>query len=132
LRVEGIHIVLKEYLKRSDLNLFEVWRVIKQVLFNQFVELRANQAKQQIRIPIDLSKSLFNIIYGWISYETLRKVEEQRKLLEKDPLPPCINIFTRSFGLPCVYTIQDLLIQQQPLQLHHFHSHWYLQRTGEL
>ncbi len=84
-RVEGIHGVLKEYLKRSDLNLFEVWKAIKLALFNQLAELKANQAKQQIRTPTELSKALYSSIYCWISHEALRMVEDQRKRLARLP-----------------------------------------------
>ena len=54
-RVEGIHALLKSYLKKSTLDLFEAWRAMKQALLNQLAELRYNQAKQQMRIPIELS-----------------------------------------------------------------------------
>ena len=45
--------------------------------------------------------------------------------------PACTNTFTRSYGLPCVHIVQDLLDRNQSLQLSHFHSHWHLQR-GDL
>ncbi|SPO02542.1 uncharacterized protein DNG_05215 [Cephalotrichum gorgonifer] len=59
-RVEGIHGLLKSHLKRSTLDLFEAWRAMKQALLNQLAELRYNQAKQQTRIPIELSGSLYS------------------------------------------------------------------------
>lgn len=123
-RVEGIHRVLKEYLKRSDLDLFEVWKAIKLAIINQLIELKANQAKQQIRTLLELSKPLYGLVYGWISYEALRKVEDQRKRLV-NPLPSCTKTFTSSHGLPCAHILQDL--QGQPLQLSYFHIHWHLQ-----
>jgi len=95
-RVEGIHGLLKSHLKTSTLDLFEAWRAMKQALLNQLAELRSNQAKQQMRTPIELSGSLYSAIRGWISHEALRKVEEQRKLLLKDNLPSCTGSFSRS------------------------------------
>ncbi|KAJ6437525.1 hypothetical protein O9K51_10085 [Purpureocillium lavendulum] len=59
-RVEGIHALLKSHLKKSTLDLFEAWRAMKQALLNQLAELQYNQAKQQIRIPIELSGLLYN------------------------------------------------------------------------
>lgn len=36
----------------------------------------------------------------------------------------------RTLGLPCAHMIQPLLQQDQPLLLHHFHTHWLLHRPG--
>jgi hypothetical protein len=132
-RVEGIHGLLKGYLKRSTLDLFEAWRAMKHALLNQLAELKSNQAKQQIRIPIELSGSLYSAVRGWVSHEALRKVEEQRKLLLKTdppPSPTCTGSFSKSLGLPCVHVLKNLLDQNQVLQLEHFHSHWHLNREG--
>ena len=127
-RGEGIHELIKIHLKASQLDLLEAWRAIKLALLNQLAELQANQAKQQIRTPIELSGSLYGNIRGWVSHEALRKVEEQRKRLLQDELPSCTRVFTTSLGLPCAHTLKTLLQQDQPLQLHHFHAHWHLQR----
>jgi hypothetical protein len=130
-RVEGIHGLLKSHLEVSTLDLFEAWRTIKLVLANQLAELRSNQAKQQIRTPIELSGTLYGTVHGWISHQALRKVEEQRKLLlKKDPPPSrtCTGSFTRSHGLPCFHTLDVLLARNQALQLDDFHTHWHLIR----
>ncbi|EFZ03822.2 hypothetical protein MAA_00896 [Metarhizium robertsii ARSEF 23] len=130
-RVEGIHGLLKSHLEVSTLDLFEAWRTIKLVLANQLVELRSNQAKQQIRTPIELSGALYSTVHGWVSHQALRKVEEQRKLLlKKDPPPSrtCTGSFTRSQGLPCVHKLDALLAQGHALQLEDFHTHWRLIR----
>lgn len=74
-------------------------------------------------------------MHGWVSHEALRKVEEQRKLLNrKDPPPPLTytGSFTRSHGLPCLHTLKSLQEQGQVLLLKHFHQHWRLQRMGAL
>lgn len=128
-RVEGIHNMIKTYMKTSQLDLFQAWRSIKLVLLNQLTELEANQAKQQIRTPLELSGSLYGHICGWVSHEGLRKVEAQRKRLLND-LPHCTGVFTMSLGLPCAHTIQDLISQERPLLLDNIHPHWYLQRLG--
>lgn len=125
-RAEGIHGLLKEHLKTSTLDLFEAWRSMKHALLSQLAELKSNQAKQQIRMPIELSGSLYNVVRGWVSHEALRKVEEQRKLLTKKDPPPspiCTGSFPRSHGLSCVHMLKDLLNQNQVLRLEHFHSH---------
>lgn len=128
-RVEGIHGLLKSHLKTSTLDLFEAWRAMKHTLLNQLAELRYNQAKQETRIPIELSGLLYSAVRGWISHEALRKVEEQRKRLSGD-LPNCTGSFTRSQGLPCAHILKPLQEQDQALRLEHFHTQWHLNRNG--
>jgi hypothetical protein len=128
-RVEGIHALLKSYLRRSTFDLFEAWKSIRLALNNQLAELKANQAKQQIRIPLELDKALYKAVQGWVSHEALRKVDGQRQLQWKDPppSPTCTGTFTRVYGLPCVHV---LTTRQEPLLLEDFHSHWHLIRDG--
>lgn len=97
-RGEGIHQLIKIYLDTSQLDLFEAWRAIKLAILNQVAELRANQAKQQIRTPIELSGSLYSIIRGWVSHEALRKVEAQRKRFQQDRLPACTGSSQQHLG----------------------------------
>lgn len=133
-RVEGIHALLKSHLQKSTLDLFEAWRAMKQALMNQLSELKSNQARQQMRTPIELSGPLYSVVRGWVSHEALRKVEEQRKLIDnKDqPLSPiCTKTFKKSHGLPCVHDLMNLQERNGVLLLEHFHSHWHLQRDGE-
>ena len=132
-QVEGIHSMLKSYLGTSALDLFEAWSSIHRALVHQLAELRSNQAKQQIRTPIELSKGLYSGIQAWVSHYALRKVEEQRKRLldTQEPLPTCTGVFTRTQGLPCAHTIQTFMEQGQPLQLYHFDKHWHLDRPGK-
>ena len=128
-RVEGIH-ALKSYLRRSTFDLFEAWKSIRLALNNQLSELRSNQAKQQIRTPLELDKTLYRDVQGWVSHEALRKVEEQRQLQWKNPpaSPTCTSTFTRVHGLPCVHVLTSH--KGQPLLLDDFHSHWRLIRNG--
>ncbi|KAL2891664.1 hypothetical protein HOO65_011022 [Ceratocystis lukuohia] len=130
-RVKGIHGLLKDHLKTSKLDLFEAWKAIKHALLSQLSELRSNQTRQQMRIPVELSGTLYSMVRGWVSNEALRKVENQRKLLIKTSPPlsvHCTGSFTRSHGLPCAHFLQNLIGQDQILQLEHFHSHWRLKR----
>ena len=131
-RAKSIYNLLKEYLKTSNLDLFDIWKAIKYALFNQLSELKAVQAKQQLRIPIELSGTLYGLVRGWVSHEALRKVEDQRKLLNKKDPPPsthCTGSFIRSQGLPYIHTLRTMIQQSQALKLEHFHSHWHLIRS---
>lgn len=80
-RVEGIHSLLKSYLNTSTLDLFEAWGAITRAVTNQVHQLQSNQAQQQLRQPIELRIALYSAVQGWVSFEALRKVEEQRKRL---------------------------------------------------
>jgi len=116
-------------LKRSTFDLFEAWKAIQLALVNQLAELQARQAKQQVRTPLELPGTVYGVIRGWVSHEALRKVEEQRKLLKKDPpSPACTGTFSRVYGLPCEHVLDTR--QGEPLLLHHFYTHWHLQRKG--
>lgn len=113
-RAEGIHSLLKSYLKVSQLDLFDAWRSIKNALFNQLSELQIIQAKQQSRTLLELSQPLYHAVHGWVSYDALYKVDAQRKRLLKGDLPACTGAFTRSQGLPCAHML--LHIQEQGSQ----------------
>lgn len=128
-RCEGIHKLVKSHLKTSQADLFGAWRILKLVLSNQLAELEALQAKQHTSTPLQLSGVLYSHIRGWISHEALHKVDSQRERLLK-AYPACTGVFTRTLGLPCAHTLQLLLVRNEPLQLHHFHTHWHLQRSG--
>ena len=129
-RVEGFHSLLKSHLKKSTLNLFGAWRAIKQALLSQLAELRSNQAKQHLRMPIELSGSIYGIVRGWVSHQALRKVEEQRKCLSYHDIPDCTGVFSRTHGLPCAHRLKELQNHDQPLELQHFHTQWHLCRRG--
>ncbi|KAM5529426.1 hypothetical protein FOXYSP1_17270 [Fusarium oxysporum f. sp. phaseoli] len=62
-RVEGIHPLLKSYLKRSNFDLFGVRRTIKHAVENQLAELQSTQARQQTRKPTQhLGGGLFSAL----------------------------------------------------------------------
>ena len=128
-RVEGIHALIKSYLRRSTFDLFDAWKAIHLAIQNQLSELHAHQVKQQIRTPLELSGALYGAIRGWVLHEAMRMVEEQRKLLAKTkppPSPTCTGTYTRVYGLPCLHALDAL--QGEALLLNNFHSHWHLKR----
>ena len=132
-RVEGIHALLKSYLRRSTLDLFDSWKTIQSALDNQLAELQALQVKQQTRTPLELPAALYGAIRGCVSHEAMRRVEEQRKLLinmRSHTSPTCTGTFSRVHGLPCSHVLDAL--QGEALLLSHFHSHWHLKRKNEL
>lgn len=128
LRVEGIHSLIKSHIKRSTFDLFDAWQAIKHAVVNQLKELRQLRASQQLRAPLDISGVTFEAVRGRVSYQALRKVQEQRQLLSKPFKGRCSQSFTSSYGLPCAHALKELEDEKQSLLLKHFHPHWYLQR----
>lgn len=123
---------MKGHFKKSTSDLFEAWKAIKHALLNQLKKLRANQARQQIRIPIEFSGALYSAMRGWVSHEALKKVEEQRKQFIPiiTPLTSCTGAFSRTMGLPYAHILKDLTDANLVLRLEHFHSQWHLKRSG--
>ncbi|SRR6266566_6218711 len=81
---------------------------------------------QQTRTPLELSGALYGAVRGWVSYEALRKVEEQCKLLAKGPHPAYTGTFSRVWGLPCLHILTTY--QDELLHLAYFYTHWHLKR----
>jgi hypothetical protein len=130
-RVEGIHALIKSHIKKSTIDLFEAWRLIKQAVVNQVSELKHIRACQCSRIPLNLSNKVFEAVHGLVSYQALRKVNGQLELLSKPSLAPCRGLFTSSLGIPYVHTLKRLLEAQETLLLNHFHPHWHLKRSQQ-
>ncbi|KAL2886392.1 mutator-like element transposase [Ceratocystis lukuohia] len=89
-RVEGIHWLIKSHLGTSRFDLFDAWKVIKNVILAQMKELRQTQISQRMSIPLDISGTRFEAVRGWVSHQALRKVQEQGQLLGK-PLKACTH-----------------------------------------
>ncbi|KAJ3456921.1 hypothetical protein MRS44_014062 [Fusarium solani] len=128
LRAEGIHSLIKSHIKTSSFDLFDVWRAMKHAITNQLKELKHMRASQQVRTPLEASGILFEAVRGWVSHQALRKVQEQRQLLQRQHNAPCSQTFTSSHGLPCSHTLAKLEEERQSLLLEHFHPHWHLKR----
>lgn len=53
----------------------------------------------------------------WVSWQALRKVQDQRRLIQKPHKATCSQTFTTSYALPCSHTLQQLEDQRQSLLL---------------
>ncbi|KJZ70023.1 hypothetical protein HIM_10574 [Hirsutella minnesotensis 3608] len=125
---EGIHSLIKSYIKTSTFDLFDSWQAMRHAITNQLKELNHMRASQQIRTPLDVSGEMFEAVHGWVSHQALRKVQEQRQLLSAPLKSPCSQSFTSSYGLPCSHTLKKLEDAKQCLLLEHFNPHWNLRR----
>jgi hypothetical protein len=133
-RVEGIHALLKSYLNTNKSDLLDARGTIKHAVENQLSELQSTQVRQHTRKPTEhLDSSLFSVLRGGVFHEAMKKVEEQRRLLENIDPPVssvCTGTFTRPFGLPCVHKIKSLQDQHKGLHIDNFHKQWHLIRNG--
>ncbi|KAF5230800.1 hypothetical protein FANTH_13693 [Fusarium anthophilum] len=132
-RAEGIHRLIKSHMNHSLIDLFENYKIIKQVLVNQYAELEAAQSRQSASNPsIRASRVIFGTIRGWVSHEALLLIEKQLERLKgQEELPPCTGAFTRTMCLPCAHTIQPYLQEKLHIELSQIHSHWHLRRPGQ-
>lgn len=56
-------------------------------------------------------------------------VDLQREQIGES-LPRCTGSFLKTMGIPCAHALMPLIQGNEPLLTSHFHSHWYLQRSG--
>lgn len=119
---------MKSHIKMSTFDLFDVWQAIRHAITNQLKELRYVRVSQQMRTPLDISGTLFEAVRGWVSHSALRKVQEQRHLLQGPRMTLCSQRFTSSHGLPCSHMLKRLEEAGQNLLIEHFHPHWHLKR----
>ncbi|KAG8410689.1 hypothetical protein J3459_022535 [Metarhizium acridum] len=120
---------MKAHIKKSNLDLFDVWQAMKHAIANQLKELKHIRASQQLRTPLDVSGLIFEAVRGRVSHDALRKVQGQRQLCLQEPRQIlCSQTFTSSHGLPCSHTLEKLEEEAQGLLLEHFHPHWHLKR----
>lgn len=81
-------------------------------------------------MPLDVSGVIFETVRGWVSHQALRKVQEQRQLLQKPFKAACSQSFTSSHGLPCAHMLKNLEEEGRALLLEHFNPHWHLKRDA--
>lgn len=68
---------MKAHIKKSNLDLFDVWQAMKHAIANQLKELKHIRALQQLRTPLDVSGLMFEAVRGRVSHDALRKVQGQ-------------------------------------------------------
>ena len=120
--------MIKSYIRTSTFDLFDSWQAMRHAVTNQLKKLNHIRASQQTRTPLDVCGGLFEAVQGWISYQALHMVQEQRKLALAPLQPPCSQTFTLSHRLPCSHTLKILEEEKSSLLLEHFHPHWNLKR----
>ena len=129
-RVEGGHIVLKNYLQVSTGDLRSVREKLSLAIEHQYHENQALISSEMIRVPHTLQSPFFALVVTKVSSFALEKVlEEYEKAMRASreaPLPPCNGLFTVSMGLPCAHEIKRRLEANQILDLVDINKHWWI------
>ena len=140
-RLEGLHHVLKSWLKtsRSNINVFlqkalPMW----EQLFAETVFMEVSQEK--LTIPYSLQNPFYDRVARIIYRYALLQVEEQRtkvrrEIQEEKDNPQrkksvCKGIFRKTMGIPCSHEIRPLLEKNQHLMPQHFDRHWWIDRES--
>ncbi|KAL5704010.1 hypothetical protein ACHQM5_022490 [Ranunculus cassubicifolius] len=122
-RAEGAHAKLKKYLKLSTNNLLVPSERICLAVDNTFREIKAQLARENIRIPHSICCPFFKEIAYRVSVFALQKLLQQYKLASSpSPLQPCKGHFTSTMGLPCAHMIRNM--SNRVLRLSDIHSQW--------
>ena len=109
-RVEGMHRVLKRYLKFSTGDLMTVVDKIELMLTNQYKDYFAKLATAKRDLAWEFQATVFRGVVGHVTPYALWKIHDQyRKLKDAtkaEPLPACTHTFSRTMGLPCSHVIE--------------------------
>lgn len=127
-RGEGSHFVLKRYLKISQLDIFSVYKRLKLMLANQFVELSKHLEDEKIKVYHRYSDPIFSNIIHHISKFALDKIWNQFQLLSTTDAATgeCLGTFTQTYGLPCKHLLKQLIEIEAPIALDSIHRQWHL------
>ena len=92
------HAAIKGYINSSQGDLLTTWLSIQQAVANQISTLCNNSAKDRIRTPLNLTRSVFQACFGHITIIALQKAYSNFASAER-PLKPC----TGKLGILLLY-----------------------------
>ncbi|KAI9912564.1 hypothetical protein PsorP6_006705 [Peronosclerospora sorghi] len=126
-RVEGAHSVIKNYLKVSTLDLWDVCGRLEMAMRNAVGELRAAIGSNDFKVWSDHEDGFYSGVVKLDSAYALHEVHRQMELLD-DLLvaSQCAVVFITTMGLPCVHTIAARKRSGGILHLGDFHKQWHL------
>ena len=134
-RVEAHHSQLKQQLCNNQGHIRTVYQRAKDLIDRQCSEFRMRIAQAKITEYPDLKISILDDVRQLITPKAQRLILEQYKSAaeyrkEHKNLPPCTFHFTRSMGLPCRHTINEMLARDQMVQLYHVNEFWWYNRRS--
>jgi hypothetical protein len=118
-RLEGLHAVMKQYIRVSTGDLKGVFHRLQLFWRNQDLNLKHRLADQRNRRPQFVSKELFNHLRDSIHDTAIALINTKLVKLSKDLLVPpkteCSGYRRRAFGLPCQHDIWEAIQAKKPL-----------------
>ena len=73
--VKSAHVTLKQYIgNKAKGDLYTTWQKIKQAATSQVLAIRYTSHSDQIRMPIEFDKKLFQSVFGTVTWFAMRKV----------------------------------------------------------
>ena len=88
-----------------------------------------NDARDQVRIGLELDTKTFRACFSTITTPALREVR-RHNISIKRPLEPCTGVFTKTLGLPCAHIIDERRALRLGLTPEDFHPHWFWIRNS--
>jgi hypothetical protein len=135
-RTEGSHKEIKSYLRNTFADLLFLAEKVEQLIMDREHQYTSDEATEAQRIVRDYQKMEW---LGDMRSKLTRKaisllVKQHDKLLDAlrcnlgpvNALPACTNAFTKQFGLPCGYRIQEVISRNESLDYSMAHKYWYL------
>jgi MULE transposase domain len=142
-RMEGMHSVLKAWIRSSNVDVWELYHRTREFWESQVMEYTYKMGLSNDRLR-ELNKEFFAGVNGVIHRYPLEIINKHLKLAnsaileakktgELPSLGNCNGNFTRVFGMPCKHQILDLLTspdlrKQGLLWPRVFHQHWWIRR----
>ena len=131
-RVEGMHRVLKRYLKFSTGDLMTVVDKIELMLTNQYKNYFAKLAVAKRDLAWEFQRTVFRDLTGRVTPHALWKIHDRystlKRATEAEPLAACTHAFTRTMGLPCSHIIEARMnaVDEElgRIPIDDVHPHW--------
>jgi hypothetical protein len=127
--VEASHRFLKRYIPHSQGDLLDTWLAIEMAVSKQMRTICRNDARNQIRVGLELDKKTFGACFTIITTPALRQVKKHNISVNR-PLEPCTGTFTKTLGLPCAHIINERRAMGLGLTPDDFHPHWFWTRNS--
>ncbi len=124
-RDENSNAMLKRQLNTSTEDLKTVMNDINLLLINEHHNHILKLKDDKMRFSMKLRKSIFQLIFSYITTSIIRRIAAQNQLLTKKStiLAACTHVFIIITELSCNHKIQERLFDEECLLLKNVHSH---------
>ena len=129
-RIEGSHAVLKDSIKASTVDLYDMFHRIESAVQLQerqiYAEIQHQRSHIHHRFRIDPLKDVVRKVSAHALTSLYNQYMKARHATAESPLPDCSGAFRKTMGLPCSHDIVLHLQSQTSIQVSEIHSQWHL------